>query len=344
MPHQTASSFLFIPMELPKETLLEMYWRMLLARRLDERAWELHRQRKVAYHVSAIGHEAAQVGMAYAIERGLDWVAPYYRDLALMLALGLTPVEFMLGLFARRDDPVSGGRQMPALWSLKRVNVVGGSPVAAGQIPHAVGIGLAIKLRGDERIVLTTCGEGATSMGEWYEAVNFAAVQRLPVVFVVENNRYAISTRPEGQMAVPTVAERAGGLGLPGVTVDGTDLLAVHEQVRVAAARARAGQGPSLVELSVYRVTPHSSDDDDRSYRTLEEVQGHRRRDPLSVARQALESRGVLAAATNTRMEVKARELVEEAARKAEAAPRPGPEAGIGPVYATALETEPDGG
>ncbi len=313
---------------------------MLLARRLDERAWELYRRRQITFHLSAIGHEAAQVGMAYAIQRGHDWVVPYYRDFALLLAMGLGPRELMLGLMARRAEPSSGGRQMPAHWSLRRAQVVSHSSSIASQTLHAVGIGLAIKLQGEDRVVLTTCGEGATGMGEWYEAVNWAALQKLPVVIVVENNLYAISLRQERQMAVSSVAERASGLGLPGVTVDGTDFLAVYRATRDAVERARLGEGPTLVEAKTYRITPHSSDDDDRTYRTREEVTAHRKRDPLMMAQTMLESQGVLTAKAHTRMDTKAHEIVEDAVRFAEAAPYPQPEEGAYPVYSEDIPVE----
>ena len=200
-------------MDLSNETKIEMFWMMLLARRLDERAWVLHRQGKIAFHISGIGHEAAQVGAAYALRRGYDWVAPYYRDLAMMLCLGMTPAEFAMGLFGKKGDPDSGGRQMPSHWSLKRANVLSHSAPVATQCPHAAGIALAIKLRGDDKVVLASLGEGSTSQGEWYEAVNWAAIHQLPVIFLVENNQYAISERVEKQMAVKSPAEKACGLG-----------------------------------------------------------------------------------------------------------------------------------
>ncbi len=137
---------------LSKETTLEMYWTMLLARRLDERAWVLHRQGKIAFHISGIGHEAAQVGAAFALRRGSDWFVPYYRDLAMLLALGMTPEEFMLGLMGKKDEPNSGARQMPSHWSLRRANVVSHSSPVSTQTTHAAGIGLAMKLRGDDGV------------------------------------------------------------------------------------------------------------------------------------------------------------------------------------------------
>jgi 2-oxoisovalerate dehydrogenase E1 component alpha subunit len=330
-------SFDLLPMtdmEIPKETMLEMYWRMLIARHFDERAWALLRQEVIGFHLSGIGHEAIQVALAYALERGHDWVVPYYRDLALLLALGLTPREYMLGLLAKKDDPVSGGRQLPHHWSLKRANVVSGSSVVGAQAAHAAGIGLGIKLRGETKVVLTTAGEGATAMGDWYEAVNWAAIHRLPVVFVVENNRYAISSVQGAQMAVANVADKAKGLGLPGVTVNGIDFLAVHRMALEAVSRARRGEGPTLIEATTYRIPPHSSDDDDRAYRTQAEVAEGRKRDPLPFARNYLEKKGLLTPEINAQLEQKAREIVEDAVRFAQGAPDPSPDSGAYPVYA----------
>jgi 2-oxoisovalerate dehydrogenase E1 component alpha subunit len=321
-------------MDLSNDTLLEMFWIMLLSRRVDERAWSLHRQGRIAFHVSAIGHEAIQVGAAYALRRGEDWVAPYYRDLALLLAIGMTPLEFVLGLMGRRAEPSSGGRQMPSHWNLRRANVISHSAPVATQAPHAAGIALAIKLRGDHGVVLTTIGEGSTSQGEWYEAVNFAAIQQVPVVFLVENNEYAISERQDKQMAVPSVAEKACGLGLPGVGVDGTDVVAVYAAVKEAVDRARSGGGPGLVEARAYRITPHSSDDDDRSYRTREEVDQHKKLDPLLVAQARLEKEGLLSPEEYQKMDERARQIVEQAVKDAEAAPLPEAEEALHPVYA----------
>jgi 2-oxoisovalerate dehydrogenase E1 component alpha subunit len=311
-----------------------MYWLMLMSRRLDERAWKLHRDGRISYHVSCIGHEAVQVAAAFALQRGHDWVVPYYRDLALMFTLGLTAREYMLSLMAKRDDVSSGGRQMPAHWNIKRANVVSHSSSAGSQTSHAVGIALGIKMEGGEQIVLATCGEGATSQGEWYGAVNFAAVKALPVVFLVENNRYALSTPQEAQMAVEDVADKAKGLGLMGVTVDGTDLIAVYEVVSEAVERARRGQGPTLVEAKVHRITPHSSDDDDRTYRTRKEVENARRKDPLLLARRKLEKEGLLSVTMQAKMEAKAKDLIEDAVEFASEAPLPSPEDAAIPVYA----------
>ena len=231
-------------MDLTPEAKLEMFWTILFARRVDERSWVLHRQGKIAFHISGIGQEAAQVGAAFAIKREYDWVAPYYRDLALMMSLGYTAQDFMLSLMGKREESNSGGRQMPNHWSNRAANVIGLSAPVATQNVHASGIGLAIKLRGEDKVVLTTIGEGSTSQGEFYEAVNWAAIHKLPVIFLVQNNQYAISERPDKQMAVPSVADKACGLGLPGISVDGTNPYLVYEVVMQAVERARAGRNP----------------------------------------------------------------------------------------------------
>ncbi len=321
-------------MSLANETLLEMYWVMLLSRRLDERAWILHRQGKIAFHISGIGHEAAQVATGFALNRGTDWLVPYYRDLALMLAWGLTPREFMLGLMGKSGDPSSGARQMPSHWGLRRLNVVSHSSPVATQTTHAAGIGLGAKMRGDDIVILTTIGEGSTSQGEWYEGVNWAAIHRLPVIFLVENNTYAISVRQERQMAVSNVADKAPGLGLPGFVLDGTDVFEVHRSVHEAADRARSGEGPTLLEARVHRMTPHSSDDDDRTYRPREEVEEMKAQDPVNRYRNTLMERGVLDEPIDEEMQAKAKSVVEDAVEHAEAAPYPSVEEAQYPVYA----------
>jgi 2-oxoisovalerate dehydrogenase E1 component alpha subunit len=317
-----------------------MYRTMLLARRLDERAWVLHRQGKIAFHISGIGHEAAQVGAAFALRRGHDWILPYYRDLAVMLAVGFTPREFVLGLMGKKGEPTSGARQMPNHWSLRRANVVSHSSPVATQTPHASGVALGIQMRGDDAVVLTSIGEGSTAQGEWYEGVNWAAVHKLPVIFLVENNIYAISVRQEKQMAVSSVADKAAGLGLPGVSVNGLDVLEVHQAVSEAVRRARAGEGPTLVEAKVYRLTPHSSDDDDRTYRSREEVEEFKQRDPLHAFRAVLLERKALTPEEDAALEARAKEQVEEAVRAGEAAPYPEISEAAWPVY---VEDKPHG-
>jgi 2-oxoisovalerate dehydrogenase E1 component alpha subunit len=320
-------------MELSSELKKEMYWMMLLSRRLDERAWVLHRQGKIAFHISGIGHEAAQVGAAFAIKRGYDWVTPYYRDLALMLGLGLTPEEFMISLMGKAGEPSSGSRQMPSHFGLRRVNAVSHSAPVATQTVHAAGIGLAIKMKKEKKVVLTTIGEGSTSQGEWYEAVNWAAIHQLPVIFIVENNQYAISVPPEMQMAVKSAADKACGLGLPGLMVDGTDVFAVYEVISELVDVARNGGGPALVEAKMYRITPHSSDDDDRTYRSREEVEENKKLDPLILIKNRLINEEIYSEKDMDDLDKKAKQMVTDAVKVAEDSPYPSAEEAAYPVY-----------
>jgi 2-oxoisovalerate dehydrogenase E1 component alpha subunit len=222
---------------------------------------------------------------------------------------------------------------MPSHWSLRRANVVSHSSPVATQTPHASGIALGIKMRGDSAVVLTSIGEGSTSQGEWYEGVNWAAVHKLPVIFLVENNTYAISVRQEMQMAVAGAAGKAAGLGLPGVSVDGLDVVAVYQAVAEAAARARRGDGPTIVEPLVHRLTPHSSDDDDRSYRPREEVEAMKAGDPLAAYQQQLLEKKILTPKAQAEVEAEAAAAVDDAIRFAEAAPYPDVSEAAYPVY-----------
>jgi len=320
--------------DLSPDTKLDLYWQMLRSRRLDERSWMLHRQGKIAFHISAMGQEGTQAGAAFALRRGDDYVVPYYRDLTLMLCLGFTPREFCLSLFGKQGEATSGGRQMPSHFGLRRAHVVSTSAPVATQIPHAAGIALGIKLRHDDRVVLTCIGEGATSQGEWYEGLNWAAVHKLPMICLVQNNNYAISEPVDRQMAVPNVADRAAAFGMPGVVVDGNDVLAVYRVMKDAVDRARAGRGPTLVEAKTYRVTPHSSDDDDRSYSTREEVELWKKRDPILRLRQTLEAAGLLTRARQDELEARAVAEVEDAVKFAQEAPYPDVATAATGVYA----------
>ena len=322
--------------DLSPETKVDLYWQMLRSRRLDERAWMLHRQGKIAFHISAMGQEGTQAGAAFALRRGDDYVLPYYRDLTLMLCLGFTPREFCLSLFGKQGEVTSGGRQMPAHFSLRRAHVVSTSAPVATQVPHAAGIALAIKLRGDDRVALTCLGEGATSQGEWYEALNWAAIHKLPFICLVQNNAYAISEPVDREMAVPNVADRAAAFGMPGVVVDGNDVLAVYRVMKEAVDRARAGQGPTLVEAKTYRLTPHSSDDDDRSYRTREEVELWKKRDPILRLGQTLEAAGLLSRPEQEALEARAVAEVDDAVKFAQEAPYPDVATAATGVYAPA--------
>jgi 2-oxoisovalerate dehydrogenase E1 component alpha subunit len=320
---------------LDRERLLFMYETMLTARAVDERQWILNRQGHQAFHISCQGHEGSGVGSALALEPGRDVMVPYYRSLAAVMAFGMTAYEIFLAALAKRDDPSSGGRQMPAHYGSARCKILtSGSPVAT-QIPHATGAALASKIRGDGAVSITYFGDGASSKGDFHEGLNFAAIHKLPVIFVCENNHYAISVPTSKQMAVGSVADRAVGYGMVGAKVDGTDVLAVYACVKEAADRARAGDGPSLIESNVVRLTPHSSDDDDRRYRPEAERQEARHHDPINVFLRYLQAHGLLDSAADAALRERVQRNVSDALEQAEAAAEPAPESAFEHVYAS---------
>jgi 2-oxoisovalerate dehydrogenase E1 component alpha subunit len=310
---------------LAPDKLQAMYRHMVLARALDRRMWVLNRQGKAPFVISGQGHEAAQVGAAAALRPGVDWLAPYYRDLAFCIAMGMTARDFMMGVYARDEDPASGGRQMPSHFGLKRARIVTMSSVVSTQILHAAGIAYAARVRGLDEVTVACTGEGGTSKGDWHEALNFAAVHRLPFICLVQDNDYAISVPHRLQMGTESVAERARGYGMAGVTIDGGDILTVYEVTRDAVERARSGQGPTLIDAKVARFTSHSSDDDQRRYRPREELEALLRRDPIERFRNYLLDEGLLTDESDEEVQQECTGEVEEAVRTAEAAPEPDP-------------------
>ncbi len=305
---------------LSDEQAVDMYRKMLLARRLDDRMWSLNRQGRVPFVVSVSGHEGVQVGAAFALDPTIDWSLPYYRDTALTLALGVTPADMMLALFAKGADPASGGRQMPNHWSEPDLNIFTHSSVIATQFPHACGIAHQLVAEASGGVVLVSSGEGATSAGDWHEAMNFAGIQRLPVIFLVQNNAYAISV-PTDEEVAGSLAVRARGYQVNAEEVDGNNALAVYGVVSAAAERARKGGGPTLIEARTYRYYAHTSDDDDKVYRSEEEVQRWREKDPITRHRQYLVETRLLDDATEAAIDGEVNAAVAEAVRTADEAP-----------------------
>ncbi len=303
--------------------LLDMYRQMVVVRTLDERIWMLNRQGKAAIMASSQGHEAGQIGSVWALERGVDQFYIYYRDLAVMLTLGMTPVEIMSGFLAKEGEPMSGGRQFPTHGAYPELGIVNLSNVVGTHIPQAVGVALAMKMRGEPGLVITYFGDGASSVGDCHEAMNFAAIHSLPVIFFCENNRYAISVPLRKQMAVDSIASRAEGYGMPGVEIDGCDIVAVYEATTQAALRARSGDGPTLIEAHVERYLPHTSDDDDTRYRPQEELVEARKRDPLKILAAQLRESGALTDELDESFRSEARRIVNEATDIVESAPYP---------------------
>ncbi len=271
-----------------------MFRLVLTARLLDEAALRQNRMGRAPFVVPAEGHEACQVGTAWAMRPGVDVWLPYYRDTGVVLAAGMTPYEIFLGIFAKADDPSSGGRQMPSHWGCRRLGIITGSSPIATQVPHAAGIAYAARMRGEDTVVACWFGDGATSEGDWHEGLNFAGIHRLPVVFICENNAYAISVPQDKQMAIRDVADRAAGYGFPGVTVDGNDAVACYAAMQEAHERARTGGGPTLLECKTYRFLGHTSDDDDKTYRPRSEVAEARTHDPVDTFSTYLDEHGVM--------------------------------------------------
>lgn len=319
---------------LSKNDLLDMYYQLVLARTLDERFWLLNRQGKTAFVISCAGQEATQVGFAKALKAGHDVVWPYYRNLALVLSMGMTPTELMLHQLSKAEDPSSGGRQMPSHFGLARLNIVSVSSPVATQLTQATGSGYASLLKKDDKVTYSFVGDGGTSKGDFHEALNFASIHSLPVVFVVENNGYAISVPISKQMNIKDIADRASAYGMPGVVVDGNDLLEVYRVAHEATERARRGEGPTLVEAKTYRYRPHSSSDDDRAYRTKEEVEEWRLKDPIIRFERYLEEQGLINKEGEQAIRQRAKQAVDEAQKYAEAAPNPSADTIMRYVYA----------
>jgi 2-oxoisovalerate dehydrogenase E1 component alpha subunit len=311
---------------LSDEQALKIYEVMRLARAVDERMWLINRQGRAPFVISCQGQEGAQVGTAAALRPGYDWVAPYYRDAGVVLWFGMTARDQMLSFFARREDPNSGGRQMPGHFGSRKLHIVtGGSPVAT-QLLHAAGVALASKQRKEDAVTNVYFGEGSASQGDTHEAMNFAGIHKLAVVFICENNGYAISVPQSRQMAIANLADRAAGYGFPGFVVDGNEVLACFEVARQAVERARRGEGPTLIEVKTYRFTAHSSDDDDKRYRKAEEVAIWRQKDPIQRYAGYLRGAGTLTDQRETEITERVTVQVDEATEYAEQAPDPTPD------------------
>jgi len=311
------------------DQLLDIYYKMLLARTVGQRERMLNRMGKGPFAVTGEGHEAAQVGSAYVLKPGHDWIVPYYRDIGVALTIGQTPRDLLLAHLSRAEDISSGGRNMPSHFSDPALHIVSGSAPVATHLPHAAGIALASKLRGVDEVTAVYTGDGGTSTGDCHEAMNLAGVHKLPVIFVVENNQYAISVPWRKQAAVENVSVRAQGYGFPGVTVDGNDVLAVYTVMKEAVERARAGDGATLIEAKTYRLVPHTSDDDDRRYRPREEVDEWSQKDPLVRFKAWLGEHEIADQHKLDELQEKAAREVDEATEYAEKAPTPAPESAL---------------
>jgi len=321
---------------LAREDLLEMYSLMAITRAIDERMWVLNRAGKIPFVISGQGHEGAQVGIAYPLRKGHDWMVPYYRSVASLITFGMTPREIMLAQFARAVDPSSGGRQMPGHYGTVERKIVSVSSPVATQVLHATGIALASKMRGLDQVAITYLGEGSSNQGDFHEALNFAGIHKLPVVFVVENNGYAISVPMNLQSAVEDIAVRGAGYAMPGIIANGMEVLECYRIGKEAIDRARSGEGPTLIEAKVTRMTAHSSDDQQTKYRSAEDLEAGKGMDPLPRFRKQLLDAGVLDEAEEQRIAAESKKVVEDATDWAEEQVDPDPATAQGHVYADA--------
>ncbi len=316
---------------LSEEDLRRLYRFMLLTRAFDERALKLQRQGRIGFFVPSTGEEATQVGSAYAFGPE-DWFFPAYREQGAAFVRGLTPRDIMCQLFGNAAD-LQKGRQMPNHFGKKAARFVPTSSPVATQLLHAVGAGYAAKYLHRPTVCATYFGDGGTSTGDFHAAMNFAGVWRAPVVFICKNNQWAISAPVTKQTASESIAIKAVAYGLPGVRVDGNDVLAVYRVTKEAAERAGRGEGPTLLEAVTYRMGPHSSSDDPKRYRTEAELEEWRQKDPLRRFEVYLRSKGIL----NGDLEARTREEVEaEIAQAVEFAEAQGPppiETIFGDVY-----------
>jgi len=306
------------------DDLKRLYRAMVLGRRLDERMLKLQRQGRIGTFAPIKGQEAAQIGSVFTLEPR-DWMVPSFRDTAAMLWRGW-PIDRLLAFYAGR---LEGGQPGPEQHDLP-VTI----PVAT-QLPHAVGLAYGIQYRGEDAVVMTYFGDGATSEGDFHEAANFAGVWHVPLVFVCQNNQWAISVPLKKQTNSRTIAQKSGAYGFPGIQVDGNDVLAVYAASREAVDRARAGDGPTLIECVTYRLGVHTTADDPTKYRTDEEVKFWEQKDPLTRFRAYLEKKKLLDASVEEQVD----EEIARAVERFEAMPPADPLAMFDHAYA---ELTPD--
>ena len=335
---------------LDAEQLIRAFRIMHTSRRLDDREVALKRQNRIFFQISGAGHEAVQVAAGMVLRPGQDWVYPYYRDRALCLTLGMTPYEMLLAAVGAAADPASGGRQMPSHWGHRELHIVSSSSPTGTQFVQAVGCAEASRYqKKDAEITLVCGGEGSTSEGEFWEAVNAACLKNLPVLFLIEDNGYAISVPIECQTAGSNISRLVAGFpGLLQEEVDGTDFLASYRAMKNAADWCRRGQGPALVHAHVIRPYSHSLSDDERLYKTAADRQAEVERDPVLCFPRFLVQEGIIDRHRLQLITHEAEEEVEQATQRALHAEPPAPSTALAHLYSEtmdptseAFETEP---
>ncbi len=304
--------------------LLNFYRTMALSRRLDEKQLILLKQGKGYFHISAAGHEAAQVAAAYCFKPSVDYAYPYYRDQAFTLQWGMSSREILLSFLARKDDPNSGARQMPQHYGHRELNIVSQSSPTGTQYLQAVGAAFACRKKGEKTVVYVSSGEGTTSQGDFHEALNWASRRKAPVIFHIQDNGYAISVPISEQTAGGSIYKIAAGYdSLARFNVNGTDFFEVYMAFNKAVERARRGRGPSIIVSNVVRLLPHSSSDDHRKYRSAEELEKNRRQDPVIVFQQKCIESGICTKDDFDAIDEAVKTMVNEDTLWAESQPAP---------------------
>lgn len=306
---------------LPAAELQRLYRLMVTTRVMDDRGLALQRQGRIGFYLQSTGQEASHLGAAYAL-RASDWLFPAYRQPGILLLRGLDPTQVVCEWFGNEGD-TSKGRQMPVHYSFRAINFVSISSPIGTQLSQAAGAGMAARIRGDDTVFMTFCGDGGTSSNDFHCGLNFAAVYKAPVVFVVENNGWAISVPQRCQTASESMAIKAQAYGMPGVRVDGNDILAVYRACKEAVDRARAGEGPTLIETVTYRMASHSSSDDAARYRDAKEYESWKQKDPIARFRQYLQHKKLWNEAFEQEVLDTAKAQIQAAVNAAEARPNP---------------------
>ena len=303
---------------------MQVYRVMATARQLDEKMLVLVKQGHGFFHIGCSGHEAAQVAAAACFKPGSDWAFPYYREAAFTLQWGMTPRDHLLSSLGRAADPMSGGRQLPQHYSSVELRIPSQSSPTGTQYLQAVGVALGAKMSGSSEVVYVGSGEGATSQGDFHEALNWSGRQALGVIFHVQDNEYAISTHISEQTAGGSVYKISAGYdSLARFEVDGSDFFEVSLAFRKAVERARQGEGPSLIVTHVPRLLPHSSSDDQRKYRPEDELAADRERDPLLVLKAQLLEAGLAQEGDFAAVDDQVAQVIGEEARRALEADQP---------------------
>jgi 2-oxoisovalerate dehydrogenase E1 component len=318
-----------------KKQILEIYYKMSLSRALDKKMLILLKQGKSFFHMGASGHEAAQLAASLIIKPGKDWSYPYYRDGAYCLGLGMTSREQLLSFLSKADDPNSGGRQMPMHYGHKDLRIVSQSSPTGSQFLQALGSSLAAQYDESRDIVYVSSGEGTTSQGDFHEALNWASNAKAPIIFHIQDNEYAISTHKSEQSADSVFTRAAGYKNLSRFDVDGTNFFETHLAFKQAAERARKGQGPSIIVSNVVRLLPHSSSDDQRKYRTEDDLNQDQKRDPLLILKNQASENNFILQKEFEKMDLLIKDQVDSDVLWAETQSYPDEETALNHIYST---------